>query len=111
MKVSTLFSILKLSKMAWEKAGLLSKTPLLLIHGKDDNICKPENAVKFFERVETSDKEMILLDGIYNLLIKKSLFFNSFFIFWLDVRHDVIKDKKHRDIANDVIKFMDKNLL
>lgn len=51
--------------MAWEKASQISKTPLMLIHGKDDNVCKAENAVKFFERVESKDKEMILLDGIY----------------------------------------------
>lgn len=63
MKVSTIFSILKLSKMTWEKAGQISKTPLLVIHGKEDNICKPENAVKFFDRVDSKNKEMILLDG------------------------------------------------
>lgn len=63
VKASTVFSILKLSKMAWEKAGQISKTPLLLIHGRDDTICKVDNSVKFFERVDSKDKEMILLDG------------------------------------------------
>ena len=66
VKISTVFSILKLSKMAWEKAGQISKTPLMLIHGKDDTVCKVENSVKFFERVESKDKEMILLDGNLN---------------------------------------------
>jgi len=68
-KVSTAYSILRLSKMAWEKACQISKTPLMLIHGKDDTVCNPENAVKFFERVESKDKEMILLDGIETLFI------------------------------------------
>jgi len=49
--------------MTWDRANHISKTPLLLIHGKDDIVCSPENAVKFFERVESKDKEMILLDG------------------------------------------------
>ena len=66
MKVSTVFSILKLSKMAWEKAGQIGKTPLKLLHGKEDTICKVENAVKFFERVETKNKEMTLLEGMVN---------------------------------------------
>jgi len=69
IKISTMFSILKLSKMTWEKAGQISKTPLLLIHGKDDSVCKVDNSVKFFERVESKDKEMILLDGNYLLFL------------------------------------------
>lgn len=83
----------------------------MLIHGRDDPVCKVENAVKFFERVESKDKEMILLDGslfkLFNLFLY-SIFFN---LSKIDVYHDVIKDRKHREIANDVIKFMDKNLL
>lgn len=104
MKISTVFTILNLSKMTWDRANQISKTPLLLIHGKEDIVCSPENAVKFFERVESKDKEMILLDG-------KNNFINFNFLIFLDVCHDVIKDKKHREIANDVVKFMDKNLL
>ena len=79
IKVSTTFAILRVSKMAWEKAGLIGKTPLMLIHGRDDPVCKVENAVKFFERVESKDKEMILLDGTLHEFL--NFFFQFFIIF------------------------------
>jgi len=49
--------------MAWENTNNISKTPLLMIQGKEDTVCKPENAIKFFDKLDTKNKEMILLEG------------------------------------------------
>jgi acylglycerol lipase len=39
------------------------KTPVYLLQGRQDNICKPEGASKYFDNLTIQDKTLIMLDG------------------------------------------------
>ncbi len=39
------------------------KTPCYLVQGQKDNICKPQGATDFYNRLTINDKVLITLDG------------------------------------------------
>lgn len=61
------------------------KTPIILIHAKEDDMTSPKNAQYIYDHIASSDKKLIILDDSY---------------------HMITIDKQKDKVAQEVIKFM-----
>lgn len=73
-------------------------TPLIVFQGQEDLTCTADRTKEFFDELNTKQKELVLLES------------NNFFNF-LDVGHDVFRDKVINNVSNDIVKFFDRNII
>lgn len=49
------------------------RIPLLVIHGEDDKICRPEGSQIVFDRADSQDKQIIIFPGLYHETMNETL--------------------------------------
>lgn len=48
------------------------KTPVLLLHGKEDKVVDPAGTAEFYDKIISADKEIKLYDGLYHELLRET---------------------------------------
>jgi alpha-beta hydrolase superfamily lysophospholipase len=80
--------VLKTMDWCQQNAGTL-KTPVLVLHGKDDHIMPADTSRVFFENIAFSDKKRIEYDGGY---------------------HELDNDVNHQEVLGDLVRWLEDHL-